>query len=179
MTPAPIAVKVQCQAAPMTAPEKPPMMIRAVNDGTAVRAGVLGSLSVITSPTARTVKAITAMMLAIQDAQVAFRLIHPRKAAHATTAGAVSERNPATTPINRASSRTSACVTETLLRERTAGHDKGGRPAPAARAPPPRRTLTHPPRHALVGIRWDSVRTGRTGCQKPESLWRRWRRARP
>ena len=55
------------------------------------------------------------MTLAIQDAQVPCRLIQPRKAAQATTAGAVSERKPATTPINKAISKTSVCVTKTLL----------------------------------------------------------------
>src|ERR1700747_89368 len=124
MTPAPSAVKVQCHAAPMTAPANPPMMIRVAKIGGAVRAGVLGSLSLTSSPTARTLMTIAVMSLAIQDAQVACRLIQPRKAAQATTAGAVSERNPATTPISKAINRTSACVTETLLGDEQPGLNK-------------------------------------------------------
>ena len=85
--------------------------MRAANTGGAVRAGVLGSLSVTSSATARTVRITTVMTLAIQDAHVECRLIQPRKAAQATTAGAVSERNPATTPINKAISKTRQCVT--------------------------------------------------------------------
>src|SRR6516225_1768404 len=121
MTPAPSEVKVQCHAAPMTAPEKPPAINRAAKIGGAVRAGVLGSLSLTSSPTARTVRTITVIRLATQDAQVWSKSIQPRNAAQATTAGAVSERNPATTPINKAISRTSACVTETLLGDEQPG----------------------------------------------------------
>ena len=49
----------------------------------------------------------TVMMLPTQEAQVPFRLIQCSTAAQETTAGAVRERNPAITPINSASSRTS------------------------------------------------------------------------
>src|ERR1700757_5153532 len=99
----------------MTAPAKPPVTMRAANDGAAVRAGVLGSLSATSSPTARTVSTTTVIRLATQDAHVPCRLIQRRKAAQATTVGAVSERNPATTPINKAISTTTACVTKSLL----------------------------------------------------------------
>ena len=80
------------------------------------------------------------MILATQDAQVPCRLIQPRKAAQATTAGAVSERNPATTPISKAISRTSTCVTETLLENDQPGNGievraHGGNTASALQQP--------------------------------------------
>src|SRR4051812_35702848 len=95
----------------MTAPANPPKMIRTANTGVAVRGGVLGSLSLTSSATARMLRITTVTMFPIHDAQVWLRLIQFRKAAQATAAGAVTDRKPATTPINRANSRTRTCVT--------------------------------------------------------------------
>src|SRR5579875_3125237 len=106
----------------MTAPANAPKAIRATNDGGAVRLGVLGSLSVTSSPTARTLKMATVMGCPTQAAHVPFRLIQCSIAAHATTAGAVSDRNPAMIPINRASSRTYTWVTTRTLTQQQVRH---------------------------------------------------------
>src|ERR1700743_258852 len=150
MMPAPSALNVQCGQAPSTAPANPPMISRAAKIGGAVRGGVLGSLSLTNSPTASTVKTMTVMMLAIQDAHVPCRSIQPRYAAHATTAGAVKDRNPATTPISNASNKTRTCVTETLLGYEQPGDQKRRRPAPQP-GQSPSRTLTQPGRQHRLG----------------------------
>src|SRR3954449_4952311 len=111
MTPDPSALQVCPQAVPMTAPANPPMISRTANTGGAVRGGVLGSLSLTSSATARMLKITTVTRFPTQEAQVFCKLNQVRKTAQATAAGAVRDRNPATTPINSANRRTSTCVT--------------------------------------------------------------------
>jgi hypothetical protein len=55
------------------------------------------------STTARTVKMTTVHFDPMKASGELWRLIQPRRAAHATTAGAVRDRNPATKPIPNAS----------------------------------------------------------------------------
>src|ERR1700736_4840575 len=104
--PAPSPPHLYPHAVPMTAPANAPVMIRTANTGGAVRDGVLGSLSLTSSATAKRLRITTVTMLPTQDAHVCSKLNQLRYAAHDTTAGAVRERDPATTPINRAISRT-------------------------------------------------------------------------
>ena len=75
---------------------------------------MVGILSLTSSATAITVSTATVIQCPIQDAQVPSRLIQCSIAAQATTAGAVKARRPATTPISRASNKTSACVMAVL-----------------------------------------------------------------
>jgi hypothetical protein len=70
-----------------------------------VRAGVVGSWSVTSSTMARSVKNETVIIELINFNGEDARLIHPRCAAQAVTAGAVIARNPQTTPIRNAKSR--------------------------------------------------------------------------
>src|SRR6202158_349543 len=73
--------------------------MRAVSPTAAVRAGVEGSWSATNSPKAPTVKMPTAHAEPMKAKGEPWRLIHPRCAAQATTAGAVMDRKPVTTPI--------------------------------------------------------------------------------
>jgi hypothetical protein len=71
-----------------------------------VRGPVFGSLSLIISPIAASVKIATAMIDAIHAKCDPVRLIHPRYAAQHVTAGAVIARRPAITPMKKARART-------------------------------------------------------------------------
>ena len=89
------------------APLNPPRRIRAINPGGAVRLGVFGSLSVTSSTKANNVKRIAAVAVPIHESGLG-TFSQSRCAAHAVTAGAVSDRNPAKNPIKNAN--TSTCV---------------------------------------------------------------------
>ncbi len=102
-----------CEALPSTAPANAPMMSRVVNCGGVLRLGVLGSWSVISSTTRKIVRTVTVIGWAIQCDHLSPTSIHPRNAPHATTAGAVSARRPAMTPIAKASRITMTCVMRT------------------------------------------------------------------
>src|SRR3989442_15861053 len=68
------------------APAKAPMMMRAISPGGAVRLGVFGSLSVVSSTRASTVKTATAGTVPIQESRRG-SLSQPRGAAQAVAAG--------------------------------------------------------------------------------------------
>ena len=87
------------------APLSAPVTIRAESPTAAVRAGVLGSWSATNSTSANTLKMTTAQIEPMNANGESCRWSQPECAAHAPTAGAVSERRPATTPIPRASKR--------------------------------------------------------------------------
>src|SRR5690242_12975847 len=85
------------------APESPPVSARIAKANGSVRFGVPGSLSKTNSPTAIADKTEATACL-LRNARESLRgLIQFRVAAQLTTAGAVIERSPATTPIPRAS----------------------------------------------------------------------------
>ena len=107
------AVGLRTAPVASTAPENAPVTSRAPNCIGTRRLGVLGSWSVTNSPSARMVSTATVIGCATHSAHVPSRSIQPSAPAHATTAGAVSARKPATTPISRASSRTRKYVMRT------------------------------------------------------------------
>src|SRR5690349_14227768 len=75
--------------------------MRPISPRGAVRFGVFGSLSIMTSVMANTLRIITAGSEPMRDSR-RVRLSQPRCTAHATAAGGVSERNPAKSPIRNA-----------------------------------------------------------------------------
>ena len=81
-------------------------MMRAIKGTGAVRFGIIGSLSATNSPIASTENIPTAVVDPMNASGDPCRFNQPRYAPHATTAGAVSERNPATIPIPRAKRKT-------------------------------------------------------------------------
>ena len=81
-------------------------MMRASNGAGAVRFGIIGSLSAINSPIASTESIATAVVDPMNASGEPCRFNQLRCAPHATTAGAVNERNPATIPIPRARTKT-------------------------------------------------------------------------
>jgi hypothetical protein len=80
--------------------------MRAISGNAAVRFGICGSLSAINSPTAPSEKRTTAKVDPIKPKEDAESFNHPSFAAHATTAGAVIDRKPETTPIPNANRNT-------------------------------------------------------------------------
>ena len=80
--------------------------MRAINGAGAVRFGIIGSLSAINSPIASTESIATAGVDPMNASDEPCRFNQLRCAPHATTAGAVNERNPATIPIPRARTKT-------------------------------------------------------------------------
>src|SRR5579863_2003740 len=108
---APIVMDSACEPA-RAAPHNAPKTMRAIRPTGAVRAGAFGSLSAISSTTAPTVKTATAASEPRKWTRVWPRSIQPRCAAQATTAGAVRERKPQTTPIKNARTRTRVGVME-------------------------------------------------------------------
>lgn len=94
------------------APQSPPVKMRANKPTSAVRFGVLGSLSATNSPIASRENITTAVVDPINATGEPSRFNRPRCVAHATTAGAVNERKPATIPIPPA--RTKMCFTNNL-----------------------------------------------------------------
>ena len=93
-------------AAQRHAPHSPPVMMRAINGAGVVRFGIIGSLSAINSPIASRESIATAVVDPMNASDDACRFNQPRCAAHATTAGAVNDRKPATIPIPRAKAKT-------------------------------------------------------------------------
>src|SRR5580693_5053717 len=81
---------------PTQAPESAPHTKRAINPTGAVRLGVEGSLSAMSSAIASTVKMATAAVDPMNASRVPARLSQPRCAAQAVIAGAVIERIPDT-----------------------------------------------------------------------------------
>src|SRR5215208_3857040 len=75
--------------------------MRAISPGGAVRFGVFGSLSKMSSVMANGLRIITAGSEPMRDSGRA-SFSQPRYTAHATAAGGVSERNPAKSPIKNA-----------------------------------------------------------------------------
>src|SRR3954469_4989137 len=75
--------------APMAAPENAPDRIRNANEGGAFRLGVLGSLSAISSQTAKPERTYGVAAAPRNDSQVLPRCSHPHRAAQLTIAGAI------------------------------------------------------------------------------------------
>src|SRR5947209_18711361 len=80
------------------APAKAPMTMRAISPGGAVRLGVFGSLSVVSSTRASTLKTATAGTVPIQESRRGSLSQH-RCAPQAVAAGGVRERRPASSPL--------------------------------------------------------------------------------
>src|SRR5580704_7598370 len=91
---------------PTQAPDRAPQKNRAIRPTDAVRLGVEGSLSAISSTMASTVKMATAAVDPVNASRVPARLSQLRCAAHAATAGAVKERIPDTMPMAKVRKRT-------------------------------------------------------------------------
>lgn len=88
--------KVPCVSpAAMHAPVNPPMTMRAISPGGAVRLGVCGSLSATSSSIASRVKIATPGTEPMRE-NGRSHFDQPKYTAHAVAAGAVSERNPPT-----------------------------------------------------------------------------------
>src|SRR5437763_10565973 len=83
----------------MHAAETAPVITLALRPTGAVRLRVPGSLSATYSPRASAVRITRVIGEAMKAKYVPLRFIQPRKAAHATTAGAVSDRSPAAKPM--------------------------------------------------------------------------------
>src|SRR6266478_3352198 len=79
--------------------ENPPVIIRNTRGPRSVRFGVFGSLSATSSPSARSDRIMVAALEPRKDSHELLRSSHPRWAAQLTSAGAVSERNPAKIPM--------------------------------------------------------------------------------
>src|SRR4029077_15061794 len=78
--------------------ENPPVITRNARGTGLVRFGVFGSLSATSSASARADRIMVAALEPKEDSHEPLRSSHPRCAAQLTSAGAVSERNPAMTP---------------------------------------------------------------------------------
>src|SRR5436309_14353318 len=79
---------------------------RAINGAGEVSVGTIGSLSASNSPIASRENIATAVVDPMNANGKSWRFNQFRCAPHVTTAGAVSERSPATTPIPRARRKT-------------------------------------------------------------------------
>ena len=75
--------------------------MRAISPGGVVRAGVFGSLSAISSMTAKSVRTMSVTGRSIKASLLPAKSSQPRYAAQPTTAGAVSERSPVRLPRRR------------------------------------------------------------------------------
>jgi len=91
---------------PTQAPESAPQKNRAISPTGAVRLGVEGSLSAMSSAMANTVKIATAAVDPMNANREPAKFNQFRRAAQAATAGAVKERSPDTMPIANARNRT-------------------------------------------------------------------------
>jgi hypothetical protein len=104
------------------APVNPPIRIRAMRPGGAVRLGVAGSLSTTSSTAAARVRISTEGTDPIKESGRSI-LSHPRRAAHAVAAGAVSERSPPNNPVRKADkSVTLVPDVSTIVSIRTTSH---------------------------------------------------------
>jgi hypothetical protein len=81
-------------------------MMRANNGAGAVRFGMIGNLSATNSPIASSENIATNAVELMNPSAESCRFSQPKCAAHATTAGAVNERKPATIPIPIARTKT-------------------------------------------------------------------------
>src|SRR5579864_5082041 len=81
--------------------DNPPVIARNTRGPRSVRFGVFGSLSATSSQSARNDRIMIAARKPKKDSQEPLRSSHPRCAAQLTTAGAVSERNPAMIPMEK------------------------------------------------------------------------------
>src|SRR5579872_5216177 len=95
---------------PTQAPARAPQKNRAIRPTGAVRLGVEGNLSAMSSAMASTVNIATAAVDPIKARRVPARLSQPRCAAQALTAGAVKERMPDTMPIANARNKTKVAL---------------------------------------------------------------------
>src|SRR4249919_2323329 len=111
---------------PTQAPDRAPHTNRAINPGGAVRLGVRGSLSTMSSTTANTVKMMTAAPDPMNARRDPARFSQLRCAAHAATAGPVKDRIPETMPIANARTKTKVVlmVGEMYLRYRCVSRSK-------------------------------------------------------
>src|SRR4029077_11412001 len=94
------------------APERAPRTKRAMRPRGLVRLGVEGSLSVMSSSRASTIKMATAAVEPMNARREPAKLSQFRCAAEAATAGAVRERMPETTPMAKARKRTKELLME-------------------------------------------------------------------
>ncbi len=94
----------------VTAP-KQPRTIRAIRPRGAVRAGVFGSLSAISSTTASSVRTMRVTGRSKKANSVPAKCNQPRCAAQQTTAGGVSERSPVRQPRRKQKQRKSKVMT--------------------------------------------------------------------
>src|SRR5208282_3232881 len=97
---------------PTQAPESAPQKNRAISPTGAVRLGVEGSLSAISSAIASTLKIATAAVEPMNASREPARFSQLLRAAQATTAGPVNDRIPETIPIANASTRTKVALME-------------------------------------------------------------------
>src|SRR6476660_9268281 len=93
------------EAALTVAPTSAPLRIRAINCGGTLRLAVFGSLSLINSPMARTVKIMGVYLNPINAIGVPATAKVPKRAAQLATAGEVMVRNPDTIPSTNATTR--------------------------------------------------------------------------
>lgn len=77
------------------------MIARNTRGPGSIRFDILGSLSATSSPSARSDRTMVAALDPAKDSHEPLRSSHPRRAAQLTSAGAVSDRNPAMTPIEK------------------------------------------------------------------------------
>src|SRR5579864_5325555 len=128
--------------------EKPPLTARNTRGTGSVRFGVFGSLSATSSASARDDRIMIAALEPRKDSHEPLRSSHPRWAAQLTSAGAVSERNPAMTPREKHPRNRTALLTfmpayfsrkRALVNNRlrfidsAQQYQNGGRPAPPLR----------------------------------------------
>src|SRR5579863_2973649 len=97
---------------PTQAPDSAPQKNRAINPTGAVRLGVEGSLSAMSSAMASTVKMATAAVDPMNASREPARFSQLRRAAQAATAGAVNDRMPETMPIANARTKTKVVLME-------------------------------------------------------------------
>jgi hypothetical protein len=97
---------------PTQAPERAPETKRAISPTGAVRLGVEGNLSAMSSTIASTVKMAIAAVDPINASRVPARLSQFPCAAQAATAGAVRDRIPDTIPIAKARTKTKVALIE-------------------------------------------------------------------
>src|SRR5262252_4392659 len=91
--------------------ENPPVIARNRRGPKLVRFGVFGSLSDTSSPSARSDRIMIAPCDPAKDSHEPLRSSQPRCAAQLTSAGAVSDRNPAMTPMEKHPRKRTALLT--------------------------------------------------------------------
>ena len=167
MAPSTPPMNGRCAAPAAThAPVNPPVTTRAIRPVGAVRLGVVGNLSTTSSRIANSVRSATAGVEPMRERGRSI-FSRPRCTAHAVTAGAVSERSPANTPI-RIENRSPLLSTSRhptpssfapSSRPRRRGERRSHRTRPALPAQPTRwrsrsRSWRQPPRLRPRARRW-------------------------